>query len=359
MIYELIHMKILLLILAASVIFISGCINEEESILWNGRTRFYNIHIPDGYNGITPVPLVIALHGGGGNARSMEEKTGFSNLSDEKGFVIVYPEGTGRFKHRFLTWNAGYCCGYALENNIDDVGFIKELIKTLEEKFNIDSNRIYITGHSNGAMLTYRVGAELSDIVAAIAPVAGAIPKNILNLSTPSKPVSVLVISGTDDPLIPWNGGDIKGPFFHRNLGKVLSVPDSVAYWVAYNNCNSSPNITYLPDKDPNDGTLVCKKVYSGGDNGTEVILYTIEGGGHTWPGGSQYWPKKFIGATWDMGHINMLKKQGFTNKEIIRETKKIAPYVKHVHITDNFGFDDSHLSPGMGNVPIKKVMKE
>ena len=297
MIYELIHMKILLLILAASVIFISGCINEEESILWNGRTRFYNIHIPDGYNGITPVPLVIALHGGGGNARSMEEKTGFSNLSDEKGFVIVYPEGTGRFKHRFLTWNAGYCCGYALENNIDDVGFIKELIKTLEEKFNIDSNRIYVTGHSNGAMLTYRVGAELSDIVAAIAPVAGSIGGYATNdselwvIPEPEYPVSVIAIHGRYDSHVPYNGGHGENTSGSRID---LSVNESISFWVKYNGCNP------IPEVEKNGNITIAR--YTNGRNNTEVILYTVENGEHWWPGSDRD-PYKELSASeiiWD-----------------------------------------------------------
>ena len=121
------------------------------------------------------MPLVVVLHGGGGNAENIEEVTGFSEKADEEGFIVVYPDGSGRLDRYLLTWNAGFCCGYALENNIDDVGFIRALIEYLQEKYAINRNMIYVTGISNGGMMSYRLGAELSDIVAAIAPVAGSI----------------------------------------------------------------------------------------------------------------------------------------------------------------------------------------
>ena len=289
--------KISSILLITILLSLSGCINGEKSIIWKGKVRFYNIHIPDSYNGTIPVPLVIVLHGGGGNAKSIEEKTGFSDLSDDYGFIVVYPEGTGRFKHRFLTWNAGYCCGYALENDIDDIGFIRELIKTLEKRFNIDYDRIYVTGHSNGALLAYRIGAELSDIVAAIAPVAGSIGGYATNdsqlwvIPKPEHPVSVIAIHGLLDSHVPYNGGHGSNASGSRID---LSVNESINFWVEHNNCNSTPEIE-------KNGNITIMR-YTGGRNNTDVILYTIENGEHWWPGSDKDPYKEFSASPviWD-----------------------------------------------------------
>ena len=175
----------ILCILIISTIF-SGCITTKQSIKYDGRTRTYLLHIPPQYDDSKSLPLIIVLHGGGGNSENMMKKTGFNNLSDENGFIVVYPDGIGRFKNRLLTWNAGHCCGYALDNNVDDVGFIRTLIEKLQENFNIDLKRIYLTGHSNGGMMTYRLGAELSDILAAVAPVAVVTSVTRIGINVPA-----------------------------------------------------------------------------------------------------------------------------------------------------------------------------
>ncbi len=269
---------VLVLLMITSLL--SGCVTDEDSIIYDGRIRFYLLHLPKSYNPSTPTPLVIALHGGGGNAHHMEEKTGFSLLADEERFIVVYPEGTGRLKHRGLTWNAGYCCGYALENNVDDVGFIETLIKKLESEYNIDPNRIYVTGHSNGAMLTYRVGAELSNIVAAIAPVAGSIGGYATNdsplwvIPEPKYPVSVVAIHGLLDAHVPYYGGHGSNATGSRID---LSVNESISFWVQHDDCDSTPIREVY-------GNIV-KETYSNGSNNTEVALYTILDGDHRWPG--------------------------------------------------------------------------
>ena len=154
---------------------LSGCLSKREIFDYNGQSRSYILHLPPSYNGENEMPLVVVLHGGGGNAGNIEKLTGFSEKADKEGFIVVYPDGSGMFDRYLLTWNTGFCCGYALKNNIDDVGFIRTLIGYLQEKYAINPNMIYVTGISNGGMMSYRLGAELSDIVAAIAPVAGSI----------------------------------------------------------------------------------------------------------------------------------------------------------------------------------------
>jgi len=147
-------------------------------------------------------------------------------------------------------------------------------------------------------LMSYRLAWELSHKVAAIAPVDGNIPDPLLWKDGPYEPVSVLAINNVNDPLVPFVGGEIIGNFRKVKLGKVLSTDDSIALWVKRNSCSPEPVVTEEPDRDPNDGTRVIRKEYPDGNKGSEVILYVIEGGGHTWPGGLQYLPSWRIGRT-------------------------------------------------------------
>jgi polyhydroxybutyrate depolymerase len=217
-------------------------------------------------------------------------------LADEEGFVAVYPDAVENH------WNDGRSkeeVDYrAHQENIDDVGFIPALIDRQVIEGNVDPQGVYVTGMSNGAMITYRLAGELSEKIAAAAPVDGNIPENLAANHAPGKPVSMLVINNTADPLMPWEGGDIIGPFGKEKLGKVLSVCESVKLWVKHNQCSIIPSETTKLDNDPNDGTQVRLFTYTGGPEGTEVILYAIKGGGHTWPAGSSKLPERVIGKT-------------------------------------------------------------
>jgi len=276
--------------------FQNGIASQEsrpgDSIIFAGLERTYRIYMPPSYDKSTPLPLLIALHGGGGSGEKMEELTlgGFNRLSDQEGFIVVYPDGIE--KH----WNDGRenVKYRAHREKIDDVGFISALIDHLVKQYNIDIKRVYVTGISNGAMMSFRLGCELSEKIAAIAPVSGAMPKDLV--CSPLRPVSVLVISNKEDPMVPWEGGEIR--FGRQRFGEVLSVEESVRLWVHHNQCSSSPANLLEPDKDPQDGTRVRREEYGQGKEGTEVVLYAIEGGGHTWPGGQQYLPAWIIGKT-------------------------------------------------------------
>lgn len=272
--------------------------DTEGSIMVGGLKRTYLMHIPPDRDQSQPMPLVIALHGGGGSGSGMVETTqgGFNVLANEEGFVVVYPDAVENH------WNDGRSkeeVDYkAHQENIDDVGFISALIDQLIKEENVNPQRVYVTGMSNGAMMTYRIAAELSEKIAAAAPVDGNIPENLAANYTPGKPVSMLVINNTADPLMPWLGGDITGPFGNKKLGKVLSVSESIKLWVEHNQCSIIPAETTKLDNDPNDGTQVRRITYTGGLEGTEVILYAIEGGGHIWPGGSSKLRERVIGKT-------------------------------------------------------------
>jgi polyhydroxybutyrate depolymerase len=243
---------------------------------------------------MTPM-LLFVLHGGGGTGEGMERtltRGGFNTLADQHRCIVVYPDGFEK------NWNDGRknVSDPAHQQNIDDVGFFTILIENLSHEFTIDQNRIFVTGISNGAMMSYRLACEMPEKIAAIAPVAGALPIDLLPYNISEVPISVCVISGTHDPLVPWEGGLVGFPWNPRGI--VLSVPESVSFWVAHNNCSTVPNSTVLPDTDPADHTWVQRDIYSNGTNNTAVILYTIYNGGHTWPDGYQYLPKSLIGRT-------------------------------------------------------------
>ena len=165
--------------------------------------RTYLVHLPASYSKDKAWPVVLVFHGGGGNGEQMAGMTGFSRKADREGFIAVYPNGSGRWQNRFLTWNAGNCCAYAYENGIDDVGFIRALIGKLKKDYAVDERRVFATGISNGGMMSYRLACGLSDLIAAIGPVAGA--QNID--CEPKRPVSVVILHGTADLYVRYKGG--------------------------------------------------------------------------------------------------------------------------------------------------------
>jgi polyhydroxybutyrate depolymerase len=222
----------------------------------------------------------------------MNPLTDFNTLADKEGFIIVYPDA---YEHN---WNDGRSDPgiKSQAENVDDVAFISALIDYLVQDLNIDKKMIYATGISNGAIMSNRLGCELSDKIAAIAPVAGNIPQKTASTWSPSRAVAVLIINGTEDPLVPYNGGDVS--FLSLKRGKVISVEDTVKFWVTQDGCPVAPQMEQLPHLNPADTTSTTIEKYTGCRDGTEVILYKVNGGGHTWPGGLQYLSENFIGKT-------------------------------------------------------------
>ncbi len=265
----------------------------KHEILCDGLKRSYYVHVPPTYSKTKKVPLVFVFHGGGGNAARIGKFTGFDSLSDRKGFIVVYPDG---FEHHFNDGRTG--TGYAThERNINDVGFVGRLIDVLSQQYDIDRCRIYAAGISNGGIFSQRLGVELSGRIAAIASVVGSLAEEVYESATPSSPVSVLVIAGVDDPLVPWQGGDVHiGK--QKKMGRIAAIEDTVKFWVRHDGCRSEPEISYLADSDPADGVKVRRQCYGHGKDDSEVVLLAQEGGGHTWPGGFQYLPPRMIGKT-------------------------------------------------------------
>ncbi len=258
----------------------------DWSLEHGGLTRTYRIHIPPSYRSGKLASLALAFHGGGGRGQGAEKLSGLTEVSDRHGFIVVYPDGVGR------TWNdgRGLRTFQAQREKVDDVGFTAALIDSLAQRLSIDRSRVYATGISNGGHMVNRLGVELSEKIAAIAPVAATMAISIAESSRPKKPVAVIDFHGTKDEHNYWEGGGRAG-------GKTLSVPALIQWWVERNDCPRSPKTESLPDKE-DDGTRVKRETYGPGKDGVEVVLYTIEGGGHTWPGGWQYYPEERIGKT-------------------------------------------------------------
>ena len=266
------------------------------SIVAGGLERAFRLYVPPSHDRTRPAPLVIALHGGGGTGAAMERLTvgGLNRLAVRDGFVVVYPDGVDRH------WNDGRGVAEyrSHRENIDDVGFVTALIDHLAQTQGIDRNRVYATGISNGGLFSQRLARELAPRIAAIGVVAVSMSDKIALMRAPTRPISVLLMSGTEDPLVPWAGGDIGFPGSSRKVGKVLSVAKTVAAWAALNRCTPPPAVSWEPDRDPRDGTRVRREAHGPCSEGTEVVLYAVEGGGHTWPGGWQYLPERLVGRT-------------------------------------------------------------
>jgi len=257
--------------------------DHTRTLMMGEQKRTYLVHIPKGYDPKKAAPVVLALHGAAMNGSMMVWFSGLNKTSDAAGFIVVYPSGTGTGP--FLTWNAGGFKGKMAEGKADDVAFIGKLLDDLGSVAKVDEKRVYACGMSNGGMMCYRLAAELSDRIAAIAPVAGTIA---IDESKPKRPVPVIHFHGTKDTFVPFEMA--KAPSFMKLKG----VEDSIQIWVKLNGCDEKPKTDTL-SKD-GDEMKVTRKIYAGGKDGSEVVLIVIEDGGHTWPGMTP--PAGFMGKS-------------------------------------------------------------
>lgn len=216
--------NLLVAALVAAITLPAAASSREQSMDFGGRRRWWLVHEP-ATSATGPLPVVLVLHGGGGHPANAEAMSGMSELSDREGFLAVYPAGTGLFRRRLLTWDSGNCCGYAMKEEVDDSGFLAALIERLVKEKRADPKRVFMTGMSNGAMMTQRFACEHADLVTAIAPVAGQlnVPK-----CEPSRPVAVLMIHGLADEHAPYAGGTGKKSVKDR---VDRSVAESAALW--------------------------------------------------------------------------------------------------------------------------------
>ena len=273
-------------------------------IISNNKIRSYRIHIPSFYNNQNPMPLVFILHGSGISANSYSTKiySDMDKKADKEGFIAVYPNGellrfSRYYQHPIsFLWDL-YSFAYFSrewnrwnENNIDDVGFIRDLINHLESQFNVNSSRIYVTGISGGAMMTYRLGAELSDRIAAIAPISGVIggiayahePDDSISpyvISKPANPIPVIAFNGLHDTAVPYEGGWKQVFKWNSNDLWVytISVNESISFWIDSNSCDPDPQII------KSENERIITKNYICNDSKSDVVLVTYIDGGHEW----------------------------------------------------------------------------
>ena len=257
--------------------------NHDFTIQAGGAERHYILHVPPN-PGASPA-LILSFHGGGGNARAHQEYVRTDALADREGFLVAYPDGSGRMPGKLLVWNAGTCCGMAATTQVDDVGFVRALLDDLATRQPYDRTRVYATGHSNGAMMSYRLAAELSDRIAAIAPVAGSM---VLARFASTHPVPVMHIHSVDDPRALYAGG--LGPPFPMTNSRVLHPPveEKLALWARVNGCGAAPVARDKREWRSPSGETHTARLLAYPDCRAETLLWKLTGAGHVWPGGER-----------------------------------------------------------------------
>ena len=270
------------------IIILSGVVisnnqqrKEYSYITIDNIQRQYIVHLPTNYNDMSSYPILLALHGGSGNAKQFEDQSEFNRVADKYHFIVVYPDGLGLFEFNFHVWNSGYI-GTNLNNGVNDVSFLYHLIMKLQTDYSINSSRIYMTGHSNGAMMSYRMAAEYPELFAGVAPVSGSIggkmtpESNFYEIPKPNGSVNILAIHGKQDTNVLYNGGVTQTGF---NAGERydLSVNDSISFWIKNNNCTS------LPITQNSTNNELTMESFTGGINNTFVKLVTINPANHFW----------------------------------------------------------------------------
>ncbi len=273
---------------------------QRREMEHGGRQRTYLLYRPKHAPADKRLPLVLAFHGGGGSAGQMLRYSGLNRLADRHHFIVVYPDAID--KH----WNDGRASRKFLEHDrtIDDIAWIKALVKKLLHEEPVDRNRVFAVGVSNGGFFCQRLAVEMTDQFAAVASIISSLPEKLAQAKPKPHPISVLLMNGTSDPLVPYEGGEVSirsllPPRARRlplpSRGRCLSTDRTIEYWKRHNAITSQPKVSILPNRDPEDGCRIERKEWIG-KNGARVVLYKIMGGGHGLPGRSQYLPKDRIG---------------------------------------------------------------
>lgn len=249
--------------------------NYRFTFVHDGLRRDYLVHVPRSYAG-APTAMLLALHGGGGNAdlQADDSRYGLISKSERAGFILVFPNGYSRFASGVLaTWNAGACCGAAQKNKVDDVGFLREVIERAKQQLHVDPDRVFVTGMSNGALMSWRLACEASDLIRGIAPVEGT---DNTSVCTPSRPVPIIEFHAFDDDFIPLSGGHGARALTDTNFASVAATQ---AKWVALDRADTK-TVRMLTVAGAH-----CD-LHRPRPGGAPVELCLTDGGGHSWPGG-------------------------------------------------------------------------
>jgi polyhydroxybutyrate depolymerase len=302
-----------------------------DSIFSGGQYRSYRLYIPTIYNGTTARPLILNLHGYTSNASQQQFYSNFMPIADTANFLMVFPQGTKDGSNQPY-WNAGISSSL-----VNDIAFLNSLIDSLDLTYNINLNRVYSTGMSNGGFMSHTLACELSNKITAIASVTGSIfTSQYGNFCNPTRPVPVMQIHGTSDPTVPYAG----------NLSQGMMPIDSVVkYWVIKNGCNPSATFSNVPNTNTTDGCTAIHYQYTGGNLGSTVELYKIIGGTHTWPG----FPFGGVGTNMDINASKEIwrffNKYTLSSLTSINEnntfSKSLIIYPNPTNATLNFSLDN------------------
>jgi polyhydroxybutyrate depolymerase len=318
---------------------------QSDWMEYGGYNRTYEYYVPTSYNESEATPLVFSFHGLGSNGEDQADLTKFHELAEEEGFIAVFPDATVLSGYHpilpvlpgsNIQWNLGGPGSLQYYYDVDDLGFIAELVDLFKSTYNIDASRVYATGMSNGAMLSYYVSMLLPGTFAGFAAVCSPMT---LNLFEPyidfdldvGCPVTMILMQGTDDPIVDYDGMP----------GVTGSVNETIDYWKDVDNTTTGPVETVWGPTEEDD-TIVTRYVYGGGTDGTEVILYKVEGGGHTWPGGEQYADPLIIGYVTThidgTAHIwDLLKEHSLPPLPPVRQSPKEVTAGEEFEVTINF----------------------
>jgi len=242
----------------------------DGSISHDALTRTYKLYVPASYDGTQAYPLVLNFHGLGSNAEEQLFYSDFRPIADTAGFLVVHPEGTKINGNGHWNVNGIWHIG----STADDVGFAASLLDTLESLYNIDSDRVYATGMSNGGYMAYELACRLSDRIAAVASVTGSMTPTTLANCRPKHPTPIMQIHGTNDGTVPYEGAVW-----------TLSMEQLVDYWIDLNECDTVSVDSAFADVNPTDGSTVSRQSFLNGEAGSSVEFLTVDGGDHTWPG--------------------------------------------------------------------------
>jgi polyhydroxybutyrate depolymerase len=280
------------LIVLLATFILAGCGPAAETtshaVEAAGLTRTFHLHTPPGLIKHKPAPLILVFHGSGDTGAGMERFSKFSQFADREGFIVAYPDAIG------ANWNDGREAAtiFSHLHKVDDVAFTAALIADVSAKHNIDPRRIFAAGFSNGGILAHLLGARLGDKLAAIAAVGGGIAEPLAPQFRPAAPLSVLIIHGTKDPMVPYDGGDVD----YGGYGRIVSTAETVRLWTTALAPGAKPEKGTLPDISPGDGCRVSWTHWSVDPPKHQIALFTVDGGGHAWPGGPQFLPVEVIG---------------------------------------------------------------
>ena len=245
--------------------------NNYGQISHQGRLRTYYLYTPKSDHSNRPLPLVLVFHGHGGSGRSIANTSRFNELAEKLGFIVVYPDGIDH-EWSFRSYS---------QTRVNDVSFVAALINHLQQITSIDSGRVYATGFSKGGILSQVLACDLPNKIAAFASVAGALPVRLKPICQPRTFISMLMINGTNDLSVHYNGDDDSQP------GALISIPETLKFWRSHNKCPSKAQVRQLPHPKESDRFKVKISRYSNCSGGSEVLLATVVGGGHLWPGGA------------------------------------------------------------------------